>query len=230
MEQEKFVKLFKYAQRLGLSPQEVFRYFETKVKTDNKVAFSQVGQNNDDETHQEKLPCSGMFCYEDNTFSFDIRDDKVVKGIIVYVEGKRFLAVCLEEKRLPWSTSALRVKLNQKELDGAIATQNILAETKERRLKAEAAEWCYDFAQNGLNAGEAFLPSTYELIKISDNKERINKALKELDLVSLSGLYWSSNEADETSAVLVRLADAQKQVFLKARVGGFVRPVFWREF
>ena len=230
MKEEKLKQVLNYAQSLGLSIQEVFRYFGEKLKDDEENSLYQEGQKNENVFPKEKEPLSGMFYYEDNTFSFKRIADKVVSGIVVYVEASRALIVCLKEKRLVWSTDSVAIYLNRKELDGYKATQNILKEISTCHQKAEAAKWCAEFAQNGVKQGEAFLPSTYELIKISDNKERINKALKELDLVSLSGLYWSSNEADETSAVLVRLADAQKQVFLKARVGGFVRPVFWREF
>ncbi len=225
MEQEKFVKLFKYAQSLGLSPQEVFCYFEAKIKDAEGNSFALT--ENKSVIHHVQLPCSGMFCYEDNSFSFELKENTTVKGVIVYVEGTRFLAVCLEEKRLPWSTAALKVELNHKELDGAVATQNILTVAKDSHVKAEAAEWCHTFAQNGVKSGEAFLPSIYELIKMSDNKERINKALKRLNLVGLSGWYWSANEKDDDTAILVRLSDAQESVFSKRRIGGFVRPAFW---
>lgn len=229
MEKQKNLELvFNYAQNLGLSPKEVLTFFAAKAE--ENASFMVQNNVNSKGGLEKVLPCSGMFYYEDNTFSFKRIANKVVSGIVVYVEASRALIVCLEEKRLVWSTDSVAIYLNRKELSGYEATQNILKEISSCHQKAEAAKWCAEFAQNGVKQGEAFLPSTYELIKISDNRERINKALKELDLVSLSGLYWSSNEANETSAILVRLADAQKQVFPKDRVGGFVRPVFWREF
>lgn len=223
MKEEKLKQVLHYAQSLGLTPEEVLKYFDAHIKADETSVFSQ----NSNVENKTLLPCSGMFCYEDNSFSFELRNDKTVKGIVVYVEGTRFLAVCLEEKRLPWSTVALKVELNHKELDGAKATRNILAAVKDSHSKAEAAEWCYTFAQNGVKSGEAFLPSTYELIKLSDNKERVNNALKKLNLVGLSGWYWSANEKDEDTAILVRLSDARESVFSKRHIGGFVRPVVW---
>ena len=221
MKEEKFKQVLHYAQSLGLTPQELFNYMVAE-KQANCLTEPVVVQ-------QSKIthPCSGMFCYEDNSFSFELKENTTVKGVIVCVERTRFLAVCLEEKRLPWSTAALKVELNHKELDGAVATQNILTVAKDSHVKAEAAEWCHTFAQNGVKSGEAFLPSIYELIKMSDNKERINKALKRLNLVGLSGWYWSANEKDDDTAILVRLSDARENVFSKRHIGGFVRPAFW---
>ncbi len=221
MKQEKFKQVLRYAQNLGLTPQEVFNYM---------VAEKQLGhwaESAPQPTKNNQFPCSGMFCFEDNSCSFELEGEKNVKGIVVYVSGKKALLVCLAEIRLPWSTNDVSVALNQKELDGAKATQNILAAAKDCRLKAEAAEWCHAFAQNGVKSGEAFLPSVYEMIKISDNKERINEALKKLNLVSLSGWYWTSNESDQTTAVLVRVSDARENVFSKRHMGGFVRPAVW---
>ena len=64
-----------------------------------------------------------------------------------------------------------------------------------RQLKAkknaEAAQWCYDYAEDGVTQGEAFLLSKAELEKLYVNKEAINKSLRILNATELRGWTWS---------------------------------------
>ena len=94
-------------------------------------------------------------------------------AVVGSVDGSDVLAVCLHEACLPWSSDW---------------------------LEAEAAQWCYDYAEDGVKQGEAFLPSLTELEKLFANKAAINASLKALGVVLLEGWYWSSTEYDNTNA------------------------------
>ena len=68
MKEEKFKQVLHYAQSLGLTPQELFNYMVAE-KQANCLTEPVVVQ-------QSKIthPCSGMFCYEDNSFSFELKE------------------------------------------------------------------------------------------------------------------------------------------------------------
>ena len=188
---EKLEQLYLQAQELGLSSREVGEYFLSKdVKAPSVVQEYQ--------TPAEVLP--GMYVYADGLISAELITGRQVKAVVGYVEGKTVYAVCLKAKELPWSSDCLEVKASRDLTDGKEATAVILAAAKQKRGKAEAAQWCHDYAEDGVIQGEAFLPSLTELEKLFANKAAINASLKALGVAWLEGWYWSSTEYDNTNA------------------------------
>ena len=211
---EKFEFVFRYAQRLGLKPQEMGEYFLSKAKEPSFVPNPLVNV--------------GQFCYDDKTFSTDLIEQKTVSGIVSYVERKRALIVGLRSIELPWSSDFLQVCETRNLTDGKKATRLILEKAAEKNLKAEAAQWCFDFNQDGVQKGEAFLASLQELRKISHGIIKINGALVALNASPMSYWYWSSTESTDNracslSATGVLTNDRKNQMF------HFVRPVYWVE-
>ncbi|MCX4348633.1 MAG: hypothetical protein OSJ76_02485 [Alphaproteobacteria bacterium] len=183
---EKLEQLYLQAQELGLSSREVGEYFLSKdVKAPSVVQEYQ--------TPAEVLP--GMYVYADGLISAELITGRQVKAVVGYVEGKTVYAVCLKAKELPWSSDCLEVKASRDLTDGKEATAVILAAAKQKRGKAEAAQWCHDYAEDGVIQGEAFLPSLTELEKLFANKAAINASLKALGVALLEGWYWSSTES-----------------------------------
>ena len=115
----------------------------------------------------------GMYVYADGLISSEIIEGRQVMAVVGSVDGSDVLAVCLQEACLPWFS----------DWQGA-----------------EAAQWCYDYAEDGVKQGEAFLPSLTELEKLFANKAAINASLKALGVAWLEGWYWSSTEYDNTNA------------------------------
>ena len=188
---EKLEQLYLQAQELGVSSREVGEYFLSKdVKAPSVVQEYQ--------TPSEVLP--GMYVYADGLISAELITGRQVKAVVGYVEGKTVYAVCLKAKELPWSSDCLEVKASRDLTDGKEATAVILAAAKQKRGKAEAAQWCHDYAEDGVIQGEAFLPSLTELEKLFANKAAINASLKALGVAWLEGWYWSSTEYDNTNA------------------------------
>ena len=95
---------------------------------------------------------------------------------------------------MPWSSDWLEAKATQKMTGGKEATRKILEISRKKRQEAEAAQWCYDYAEDGVKQGEAFLPSLTELEKLFANKAAINASLNALGVALLEGWYWSSAE------------------------------------
>ena len=110
------------------------------------------------------------------------------------MEDNTVYAVCLRQNDFPWSSGGLRVPEVQKLTDGVAATRMILEKVYRWRSKAEAAQWCHDYAYDGVKKGEAFLPSLVELQKLYNKIRCVNNSLRALGLRPFSSNYWSSTE------------------------------------
>ncbi len=154
----------------------------------------------------------GMFYYnEDKTFSKELIASKQVSGVVAYVDEihKRGfkepgLIVTLREKRLPWSSGTLFVEMPNS-LNGKENTYLIMKASRAHGKKAEAAEYCANYAYDGIKAGEAFFPSKREWEKIrasmKNNVEAINFSLAKVKGAQLTkDIYWASSEFDEGTA------------------------------
>ena len=92
---------------------------------------------------------------------------------------------------------------------GKEATRKILEISRKKRQEAEAAQWCYDYAEDGVKQGEAFLPSLTELEKLFANKAAINASLNALGVALLEGWYWSSTEYSDYGAWILAMSDGK---------------------
>ena len=108
---------------------------------------------------------------------------------------------------------------------GKEATRKILEISRKKRQEAEAAQWCYDYAEDGVKQGEAFLPSLTELEKLFANKAAINASLNALGVALLEGWYWSSTEYDNYGAWVLRVSDGGRDDYTKYYINEYVRPV-----
>ena len=148
----------------------------------------------------------GMFYYADGLIFPELIKDNQVSAIVGCVEKNHGLALGLREAMLPWSSGWLYIKvlLGLSELSGKEATALILKAAKERHKNAEAAEWCAEYAFDGIKAGTGFLPSKEELKHIFGNRKKLRQSFALLNSGGLSGnclldgaFYWSSSEGDD---------------------------------
>ncbi|MBS4772272.1 MAG: hypothetical protein KHX61_07205, partial [Proteobacteria bacterium] len=110
----------------------------------------------------------GMFYYADGLIFPELIKDNQVSAIVGCVDKNHGLALGLREAMLPWSSDWLCVDMSSG-LSGKEATSLILKTAKERHKKAEAAEWCAEYAFDGIKAGAGFMPSKEELKRIFGN-------------------------------------------------------------
>ena len=121
----------------------------------------------------------GMFYYaQDKSFSEELVPNKTVSGVVFHVDetGEHGLVVLLHQEELPWLSDYLSVGI-PKGLNGKGNTRLILEFARNKGLKAKAAEYCANYAYDGVKAGEAFLPSIKELKYLYKNKELISEKL-----------------------------------------------------
>ena len=142
----------------------------------------------------------GMFYYADGLIFPELIKDNEVSAIVGCVEKNHGLALGLRETELPWSRNFLYVDIPTR-LSGKEATALILKAAQKVRKNAEAAEWCAEYAFDGIKAGAGFMPSKEELKRIFGNRKKLRESFALLTSGGLSGnclqedaFYWSSSE------------------------------------
>ena len=196
------------------------------LNLDAATVSSQVVSSRKYETPKRVFP--GMYIYADGLIYPEIIEGRQVMAIVGSVDVSDVLAVCLQETCLPWSSDWLHAEATQKMTSGKEATRKILEISREKQQKAEAAQWCYDYAEDGVKQGEAFLPSLTELKKLFANKTAINASLKALGVALLEGWLWSSTEYLYNLAWNVYFYSGYRGVNCKDN-GYYVRPVLARK-
>ena len=179
-----------------------------------------------DEIQKKKI---GMFYYaQDKSFSEELIPNKTVSGVVYHVDktGEHGLVVLLHQEELPWLSDYLSVGI-PKGLNGKGNTRLILEFARNRGLKAKAAEYCANYAYDGVKAGEAFLPSIKELKCLYKNKELISEKLaliKGADLFE-DWYYWSSSEYSSSNAWRQYFSSGDVDYYSKSNTNYYVRPV-----
>ena len=147
-----------------------------------------------------KKVVSGMFYYADGLIFPELIKDSQVSAIVGCVDRNHGLALGLRETELPWSSTWLYVDMPSG-LRGKEATSLILKTAKEKHKNAEAAEWCAEYAFDGIKAGTGFIPNKEELKLIFGNRKKLRESFALLNSGGLSGnclldeaFYWSSSE------------------------------------
>ena len=210
----------------NLSVNDVVSYWvkSGRLNLDATTVSSQVVSSGKYEMPKRVLP--GMYIYADGLIYPEIIEGRQVMAIVGSVDGSDVLAVCLQEACLPWSSDWLEAKATQKMTGGKEATRKILEISRKKRQEAEAAQWCYDYAEDGVKQGEAFLPSLTELEKLFANKAAINASLNALGVALLEGWCWSSTEFAYNLAWLLRMSDGYRYDYGKGySTNRYVRPV-----
>ena len=166
----------------------------------------------------------GMFYYADGLIFPELIKDNQVSAIVGCVEKNHGLALGLRETVLPWSSDWLYVDMSCR-LSGEEATALILKTAKEKHKKAEAAEWCAEYAFDGIKAGTGFIPNKEELKLIFGNRKKLRESFALLNSGGLSGnclqedaFYWSSSESRSyigNIVWVVRLSDGSLGYYAK---------------
>ena len=193
------------------------------VKTPQSSAPKKTPKAQQYQTPAKVTP--GMFVYVDGLIYPEIIKGRQIKAVVGSVNGSDVLAVCLREICLPWSSDLLEVKMTQTMTDGREATNKILEISRKKRQKAEAAQWCNNYAQDGVKQGEAFLPSINELEELFANEDVINASLKVLEMPVLSGWHWSSAELDSYHSWKFSMRNGSRIDDHKYHGNLYVRPV-----
>ena len=172
----------------------------------------------------------GMYVYADGLISSEIIKGRQIMAIVGFVSQSKVLAVCLRQARLNWSSHYLETRLDdtQEMRSGKEATRILVNRVRAMGANAEAAEWCFEYDQDGVKKHEAFLPSLLELGHIFSNRQVINASLQALHAERLDGWYLSSCSYDFYNAWELRMSDGElgyRGKNLRADKCALVRPI-----
>lgn len=171
-----------------------------------------------------KLILPGMFCYADGLIHPELIKNEQIPSVVGSVQGSKILSICLRETELPWSSNVLFLDVENK-TSGKEQTQLILEAATREGKKAEAAQYCYEYCEDGVEQGSAFLPSIDELGTFTQVEMIINSSFRELYVSELQGVYWSSSEYDDYYAWGQRFSDGNITNYFSKTNYGYVRPV-----
>lgn len=172
----------------------------------------------------------GMYVYADGLISSEIIKERKIMAIVGFVSQSKVLAVCLRQARLNWSSAYVETQLEdtQKMRSGKEATRVLVDKVRAMGFNAEAAEWCFEYDQDGVKRHEAFLPSLLELGHIFSNRQVINASLQALHAERLDDWYLSSCSYDFYNAWVLKMSDGTvgyRGKNLRADKCALVRPV-----
>ena len=152
----------------------------------------------------------GMFYYaQDKSFSEELVPNKTVSGVVFHVDetGEHGLVVLLHQEELPWLSDYLSVGI-PKGLNGKGNTRLILEFARNRGLKAKAAEYCANYAYDGV---KELISEKLALIKGADLFE--------------DWYYWSSSEYSSSNAWRQYFSSGDVDYYSKSNTNYYVRPV-----
>lgn len=131
-----------------------------------------------------------MFDLGDGKFVSKLSDNQKFRSVIVDVDEHRGIAlgICPALIMLPWSYSALEIDTTDI-VSGREATKILLEEAEKQGVELVAAKFCHNYTGVGVAKGEAFLPTRFELFRVS----ALEKALSMMGVNKCDGSYWSSS-------------------------------------
>lgn len=163
----------------------------------------------------------GMFYYaKDKTFSEKLIPNKKVSGVVAYVDGSGLhgLVWLLNCHVFIWSEDDLFVGM-PKELSGKENTRLILQASQNQNAFAYAAKFCAEYDFDGVQIGEAFLPSIDELKLVRENRQLIDEKLALIKGANLlpKGGCWSSSEVFNNAAMALHFPSGEVRFEFKSQ-------------
>lgn len=167
----------------------------------------------------------GDIAYPGGSIVPEVMDGIKATGIVAWKNpdlaapiAQRGLVLGLNRKRVAWSDT--RELTGIKDLDdGWGNTQRLIKIGKEKDWTFHAAEWCANYAKDGVKPGEAFLPAKEQWEKIALNTEVIAKSLEELGSnIKLRGYLTTSSEESINYVWYVDINDQDTVAFFKTSV------------
>lgn len=167
--------------------------------------------------------------YGETVFCRPACDNKIQVGSIIYAEGiicsnylksktpiaivfdtENRLAISLESKRTIWSENTTDIPTLENwdggfpnaGVNGKINTGIILEHGKTNSISYPAAEYCANYKTSGTNAGDWFMPSYMQLVKLNVGRKEIEATANKISAANIYDYTWSSTENNAIDAWL----------------------------
>lgn len=168
---------------------------------------------------------AGMFEYASGLISEELILGEQLRGIVGYADDKEILIWCLRSKQCCWSDEFWDAGTQDKKLRGWKATRIILEATKRLDKTAPAAQWCIDYAEDGVQKGSAFLPSYADFELLRPYIKVVKKVFSEIGL-DFGDAFWSSSEYSSSHAWNSYFGSSYGLInFIKHSINPYVRPM-----
>lgn len=151
----------------------------------------------------------GDYAFADGSLSADPQFRNLITGIVVWKNpiadapiGQRGIIMMPEEKLLAWAKEWYG--LGGPRLDNGYAnTYNLLEVADERKIKLPAMQYCADYCQNGVQAGEGFGAALRQMEAIAKNRLQFVASLERIRAVAFDKWYWTSSTTTHNNVWLM---------------------------
>ena len=212
---EKIKQLQKCMADIGLTQDEVMSYWQQKAQSSSKkLQVKELAVVNPDFPASDIRSQAKLFWYafEGGTFSPDPNAYPNCQGVVGWInpdlnapEGNKIYVVLPEQMCLPYSNEYCLTGADDLH-DGRANTLKLIEYGKKHNIRFQAAEFAFNYCQNGVKQGEAFLPAIKQSKLVAKNCEGVSNALNLIGGI-FEGWLWSSSEDDYSYAWVVNAND-----------------------
>ena len=176
----------------------------------------------------------GYYLYLNGTVSPEKGADiSPLIGVIGYVNpdpnapiGKRAEVMSLMQQRVSWSEREVFFDVTNL-FDSKENTHAIKEKADQIGIKVPAFSLCLDFSiENAVEAGEAYLLSREQMMKVAGNQKTINQALYAIGAPPFRGTHLTSSEYNKERAWQVDVDKHKSVIYAKTYIGDYARPFF----
>lgn len=150
---------------------------------------------------------AGMFQLISGEIVANAENINEVRCVVAYVdENKRkFLGICPQQRSFPWASRCFDIGLQSNtvtEQSGKLACKLLLQKAAKNNINLPAIDFCVKYRGNGVEAGEAFLPTRHESRRIFAAKNNgVLQALRSLGLKIQENRMWTSSACADSVCI-----------------------------
>ncbi len=220
---EKFEKLEEFMSAIGVTQDEVMFYWQQKAQSSSKAL-----QAKELTIVNSKFPESDIrsqtklfwYAFEGKKFSPDPKAYPNCQGVVGWINpdpdalvGNKIYVVLPKQQYLQYSTRYCLTGADDL-YDGRANTKKLIEYGKKHDVCFPAAELAFNYCENGVKQGEAFLPARDQLSLVARNYVGVRKALKLIG-GTFKGWLWSSSEYYSNDAWSVTSIDGYMNYYYK---------------
>ena len=200
---EEKIKVIEQAIALaGLSREDVIAYWQQKAQSSsNALQAKELTIVNSKFPESDIRSQTKLFWYafEGKKFSPDPKAYPNCQGVVGWInpdpdapEGNKIYVVLPEQMCLPYSNKYCQTGADDL-YDGRANTKKLIEYGKKHYVCFPAAELAFNYCENGVKQGEAFLPAREQSKLVAKNCEGVSNALNLIGGI-FEGWLWSSSE------------------------------------
>lgn len=203
-------------EQMQLTPQEIIENFVDQKLVDDKFLTEMVEKAKGFESVTlipskkfitPKLILPGMYAYADGLIYSEFISEAPLQSIVGYADEKQILSWCLRSSNKQWSEISFEAGTRDVKLSGQEATSRNISAGKKAGVSVPATEYCFNYEEDGVKIGSAFMPSYSEGSLLLSGTDAVKQSLEIIGLNELEVYLWLSSEYDFDCAWALRPRD-----------------------